>query len=286
MDKINFLVGETCDLEGVQFKSYDVTVHLNDVKMPHNIFNASAVLPVSVYHQVEFDLFTCSCGVAGCAGFQSYIVQSAKDGIVTWTFPKSDDYVTDKKVYQFEEIEFKETFTRLIEQMLDLEKQGIYHNTLIRDESMYGYDDEESTNVSYEVTETLKNSMDWFDNRYHGTQNFQEMLKKSFPEMLEKTFKYSYDGVEGKTKYALGDIVCNLLNQYPAKAKEVAFLKKAKLAAQAIVGFMAGERIAFQKFSHDSYEKHNMSSNSLIHWDFHEIKEEEFDFEKINLFTL
>lgn len=287
MDNINFVIEEAYDLEGVKFKAYDVSVYLNDVKMPHTIFNASEVLPISMYKKVEFDLFTCSCGVAGCAGFQSPIVQSLKEGIVMWNFPESNDYTTDKKSYSFEEKQFKETFANLTSNMYKLEKNKIYHTTMVRDESMYGYNENEVENkISYKAETKLKEETKWYHNRYKGKQNFQEMMDKNYPELMKMKFKYTYDGVEGKNFYELSDIVCRLLNHYPSKDKEVVFLRNAQLAVKAILNFMNGDILDFKKIAHSSYEKHEMSSQSLIEWDFNDIKEENFNFEKLGLFAV
>lgn len=283
MDQIKFVVEEPTPLEGVDFKRYDVSVYLNDKKLPHTLFNAVEVLPVYKYHLAEFDMFTCSCGIAGCAGFQSPVVQKVKGSIVTWTFPEGKDYTTDKKIYQFEQSQFKEVFEKLTKEMFALEKQKINHDTLIRDESMYiGYDETLDENqVRYEASQ-LKEAMKWYDNRYQGNQNFNDMLEEKFPDLVSKEFRYVYEGEEGKYPYKLGDVVCRLLNEYPRRAKEKAYLQKCKVAVNAIIEMLAGNNKKFKKLAHNSYEKHDMSSHSLINWDFN-VKEENFDFEKVAL---
>lgn len=287
MDNIKFVVEEADALEGSPYKDYDVSVYLNDKKLPHNTFNAAKVLPIYKYHFVEFDLFTCGCGVAGCAGFHSPVTHTIKDGIVTWTFPKEDDYKTDKKVYQFKEKEVTKAFKDLIKSMSDLEKENIIHTTLVRDEAMYGYQEEGDTDfVRFEVTSSLKDSIKWYANRYQGEQNFNDMLKQTYPDLVNKSFKYTYHGVEGKEEYELSSLVCRLINQYPRKAKEKAFLEKCQLAVQAIVDFTNGDVTEFKNLAHQSFEDHNMDSQYLISWDFPEVNDEnhKFDFEQVKLF--
>lgn len=284
MDQIKFVIEEPTTLEGVDFKRYDVAVYLNDKKLAHNLFNAAEVLPVYKYHFAEFDMFTCSCGIAGCAGFQTPVVQTVKEGMLTWTFPEGNEYKTDKKVYQFDQKQFKEIFAQLNKDMLALEKQKIIHDTLIRDESMYiGYNETLDENVTrFETKEKLKESLKWFENRYQGIQNFNDMLEEKYPDLVKKDFRYTYEAEESKYPYSLGEVVGRLLNQFPSRAKEKAYLQSCELAVEAIIEMLAGNNKKFKKIAHNSYEKHDMSSHHLISWDM-SVKEEDFDFEKLGL---
>lgn len=279
MDQIKFVIEEPTTLEGVDFKRYDVAVCLNEKKLPHNLFNVAEVLPVYKYHFAEFDMFTCSCGVAGCAGFQTPVVQTVKDGIVTWTFPEGNEYKTDKKVYQFDQKQFKEVFSQLNKDMFALEKQKIIHDTFIRDESMYG--GYEENQVRYEAT-PMKESLKWFENRYQGIQNFNDMLEEKYPDLVNKDFRYTYETEESKYPYSLGEVVGRLLNKFPSRAKEKAYLQSCEVAVEAIIEMLAGNNKKFKKMSHNSYEKNDMSSHYLISWDM-SVKEEDFDFEKLGL---
>lgn len=281
MDNIKFVIEEAKHLEGAKFKIYDVDVYLNDIKMPHNIFNASAVLPIANYRHVEFDLFTCGCGEAGCAGFQNNIVQHVKNGVVTWVFPERNDYITDKKVYNFDEKKYKDTLSNLMLKMLLLEKKKIIHNTMIRDQSSYGY--EVSDEDRYEVRDTLKKSVSWYDGHYHGKQNFQDMLENIFPDYVTKKLKYSYNGVESIYEHSFGDIICRLLNEYPRKAKEVAYLKRCQLAGFSIIKFLNGEKEEFINIAYNSYEKNDMNSDSVIYWDFPKVRSPIFNFADLEL---
>lgn len=284
MDQIKFVIEEPSTLEGVDFKRYDVAVYLNDKKLAHNLFNAAEVLPVYKYHFAEFDMFTCSCGIAGCAGFQAPVIHTAKEGIVTWTFPEGDSYKTDKKVYQFVQSEFQEVFAKLNKDMLALEKKKMFHDTLIRDESMYiGYDETlDEKQPRFEAREQLKESLKWFENRYQGVQNFNDMLEEKYPDLVSKDFRYTYEKEESKYAYSLGDVVGRLLNQFPSRAKEKSYLKSCEVAVEAIIDMLNGNNKKFKKIAHNSYEKYEMSSHHLISWDM-SVKEEDFDFEKLGL---
>lgn len=284
MDKIKFIVEKPISLDGVDFKKYDVEVYLNEKKLPHKLFNAVEVLPVYKYRSAEFDMFTCSCGVPGCAGFQSPVCQSTKEGVVTWTFPETDDYTTDKKEYQFDKKEFDNEFIRLKQKMLNYEKKNIIHDTFIIDESIYSEEDNEGPRRKSNFL--LKNGMNYYENIYQGYQNFNDMLEKNYPELNEKEFKYIYEGKEGKYSYSLGEVTCMLLNQYPSRSKEKKYLKSCEKAVDAIIDMLNGQNEKLKEIIYEHYEGDEISSYSLVRWDFSENQnEEDFDIEKLGLIT-
>ena len=53
---------------------------------PGYLFDASALLTAGVVPEA-LDLFTCSCGIAGCAGIDEESTLSVTEQAVTWTFP-------------------------------------------------------------------------------------------------------------------------------------------------------------------------------------------------------
>lgn len=283
MDQIKFVVEEPKVLEGVDFKRYDVSVYLNEKRLPHNLFNAVEVLSVYKYRFAEFDMFTCSCGVAGCAGFQTPVIHEVSNEIVTWTFPSGNDYKTEKKVYHFDKQQFNNAFIELNKEMLSLEKKKIIHDTLIRDESIYLSLEEDTEDVpKYEIGMKIKEALKWYENRYEGVQEFKDLLNTKYPEWVKKDFYYTYEGKESKYTYKLSEIVCRLLNEYPKRPNEKKFLKNCEIAVEAILEMLSGNNKKFKELSYESYEKHDMSSHSLISWDI-DVSEEDFDFEKIGL---
>lgn len=281
MDQIKFIIEEAKALKTVDFKSYDVSVYLNDKKMPHTIFNAPAVLPLHRVNDAQFDLFTCSCGAAGCAGFQSPVKQTKGDGVFIWNFPESNDYTTEKKVYVFADKAFKKAFTELNKQMNKLEKQNIFHYTCIRDNTSYGYKEEDGVPL-FETESYLKDYVNNYYNSYKGTENFEAMLKAVFPDLIDKKFKFTYEGQLGYYVYDLGDVVCRVMNDYPSKAIENRFLNKALVTMDSVLEILGGNNQLMKKMAEKNYAEVELTSHSMISQDF-KVKEEDFNFDKVGL---
>lgn len=281
MDQIKFIIEEAHTLKTVDFKTYDVSVYLNDQKMPHTIFNAPEVLPLHRVNKAEFDLFTCSCGAAGCAGFQSPVVQTKNDGVVIWTFPERNDYSTEKKVYMFADKAFKKALSELNKTMMKMEGENIFHETCLRDNSSYGYKEEDGEPL-FEVRSKLKESVQYYYNRYKGIENFQSMLNAFFPDLTKLEFKFTYDGQLGYYVYELGDIVCRIMNDYPSKAKESKFLNKALLTMDGVLDMMRGKNQLMKQMADKSYDEVGLTSYHVISQDF-KINEEDFNFDKVGL---
>lgn len=279
MDNIKIFIENPNNIQQ-KYEVYDISVYLNDIKLPHNIFNLIEVLPIYKYNYVEFDLFTCSCGVAGCAGFQNPIIQNIKDNIVTWIFPDSNDYVTDKKIYNFELEQFKKVFSELFLEIIRLENKNKYHATMIFDESLYK---KKSNNIPFFRASKIKKSIKHYEEKYSGEQNFHNMLINSYPDFFFKKLKFVYNGYCSKEYYNLETIVCRVINQYPKKTKELAFLKKCQVAADSIIKFINGDKKRLIKLAYNSYEKYDLNSNSIIYFDFPEVKEEDFTFDKLEI---
>lgn len=281
MDQIKFIIEEAKNLKTVDFKTYDVSVVLNDKKMPHTIFNAPEVLPLHKVNEAEFDLFTCSCGAAGCAGFQSSVVQTKGDGVFIWTFPERNDYTTEKKVYIFADKAFKKALLELNKTMLKMEKENIFHYTCIRDNTSYGYTEEDGEPL-FETVGTLNESVKYFYNRYKGIENFKAMLTAFFPDLINKKFKFTYEGKLGRYTYDLGDIVCRVMNEYPSKAKENKFLNQALVTMDSVIEILGGNNQLMKKMAKKNYEKYDLTYHCVISQDF-AVKEEKFDFDKVGL---
>lgn len=281
MDQIKFVIEPSKDLKTVDFKAYDVSVYLNDQKLPHTIFNAPEVLPLHKVKYAEFDLFTCSCGAAGCAGFQSPVVQTKGDGVVIWTFPECNDYKTDKKTYMFADKAFKKALSELTKNMLKLEKEDTFHYTCIRDNSSYGYKEEDG-DILFEAESDLKKSVNYFYNRYKGIENFNAMLTAFFPDLIDKKFKFTYEGNLGYYEYDLGDIVCRVMNEYPSKAIENKFLNQALVTMDSVIEILRGNNQLMKKMAEENYDGYDLTSHCVISQDF-SVSAENFDFDKVGL---
>src|ERR1700712_3765250 len=102
MDNIKFEITEVKKCGNLN--QYDVIVILNDVPLIHRIFNGGSVVPLSAYDSGEFDLFTCGCGVPGCAGFHAEVIQNKTETTVKWQFPSGDSYSVEKLEYEFDRV--------------------------------------------------------------------------------------------------------------------------------------------------------------------------------------
>lgn len=275
MDTIKFIIGEPYDTHTCA-KGVDVALYLNDTKVPHNILNTPQVLAAHTFKFAEFDLYTCDCGVPGCAGFHSQVVQTKHGDTVTWTFPESNDYKTDKKIYNFDVIAFNSQFKDLLANLLKLEKQGIYDTVLIcRD-----YGDEPSTQ---EDPQSIVKSFDWYGTRYQATQNQQEMLEKECPEMIGREFFFVYDGSKGKYPYEFTSLIGKIINQFPCHINEPYYLAKCKLVIKAIKEALNGDNTRFHKIANNTYTKQDATAFWLIDWNFDGVTEENFELSKLGI---
>lgn len=282
MDKIKFNFSEPSLIEGTNLKRYDIKVMLNNKQLPHSIFNAAEAVSVSDFKSVEFDLFTCSCGVAGCAGFQDYVLHKRSEQCVTWTFPKEDYYKTDKKVYTFKQDQFDEEFKALKDKMLSLEKEGVYHETMLSDEREFEQDESKILMTAA----SLQESLDWWNNLRTADANFDEYIYTNFPKELQKKFSWVYDGEISKEVYDFGEIVKKLLNEYPRNAKEPRYLKKVKKSGTALVDFLNGNNERFKSIVSQSYSANGLTPYCVVEFAFRNnpsVTEDNFNIEKLSL---
>lgn len=92
---------------------FDRVVFLNNIALPFDLFNLTYLSFMYKDDADTFDLFTCSCGDAGCAGFYRPINHKRTDTIVEWIFPVEDYYKTEKLIYEFNVIDFDIAFSDL-----------------------------------------------------------------------------------------------------------------------------------------------------------------------------
>lgn len=279
MDTIKFEIVQAKNFEEqkLSFETYGVSVFLNEKKMPHTFFNSTSVLSAVRQKFAEFDLFTCTCGVAGCAGFLVEIIHSVKDSIVEWEFPEKDYYITDKKVYHFVKKDFNDSFSNLYDKMLELEKENIIHENLVCFDYIYDADDADNY-----VIMDLKESMNFLLNHYENEAKFDCMLKETFPTIWNKNFKYTYEGKTGEELISLSHLAIRLLNSRVGLNYSSFYFSKFKLAVKAILEFSKGDRHLFDYLVHRAFEKDGMTTYDLVYSQF-EMPEEDFDIKKLGL---
>lgn len=267
---------EPYEIENSSLKGFEIDVYLNDKRLPHSVFNAEQVIPASGFNFAEFDLFTCSCGVPGCAGFHYQVIQNKTDKSVVWTFPETDDYKTEKKVYEFEIKDFAREFEDLLKGVLDLEAQGVYYSTTMNSNSIEEQD--EPVNTIESITKSIK----WYKESFQVTQSQHDILLKEFPEMFSQKFIFIYDGTKGKHEFTLKNMIGKILNEYPYKIS-APYIAKCKQAAKAIDEALQGENDLFYKLAKTGYSKSGLDVHAMVEWSFDNLKEEGFDLNKLSI---
>lgn len=284
MDIIKIAFEDSFQYETVDFKGYNLTLSLNDEVFKNQLLNFVEVLCLIDLHFAEFDLFTCSCGIPGCAGYHYSVLQTVEDGIVTWTFPESGDYKTKKKVYRFDLIAFKKVLKETIKQVKSLEKEKIYHSLLVRDDSDYvDYEDDGQT-AKYSIRNKFIKEFKYIFNSFHGRQNYYDMLHENYPDLVNKNFNWIYDNELIKSDISFDDLVCNILNQYPSKEHEPYFIAKCKLSVKAIRDLLKGDNRLFKKLTKHGYGKYDLSAYDVVEYYIRsKVKEEDFIIDKLSL---
>ena len=282
MDKIRLQISEIDTLEKTSYKSYEVEIFLNEKTLGSSLFNAAEVLSAVKFDFTEFDLFTCSCGVPGCAGYHSPVTQQKTKNIVKWTFPSENYYSTEKLIYEFNRKEFELIFKSLTKRMIELENDNVHHYSLLRDESSYVGFDEEKGEESYSLKDSLKKSVKWYDRRFKSEENFNILLNSVAPDLMNKSFVIEYDGVKGENGYTLHSVICRSMNQFPQKVKEPFFWAKAKLTIKAVREALTGNNKLLVKIIHNANAKFDDNGFHLVSYDFHgKLTEENFDLTKL-----
>jgi hypothetical protein len=291
MDKINFELTEVTPIKNTNLKDYDVRVVLNGTALGHVIFNTDTVVPAARFNFAEFDLFTCGCGVPGCAGFHTSVIQKKTDNSVKWTFPTDKSYNVEKLEYEFDRIEFEHTVESLRTKMLELEKDNIYPISSVSDDSSYG------DNTACEVRSSLTESFQWQEDHYNAKQKFEAMLQEKFPTYLNKAFAFKYDGKISKETLDFEYLVCRTINEWPSREKLAAYLKKAEASGNAIVEMLSTQNYkplakmvysAYKQFANSKAE----DNHTVVMWDtfnyqLEEISQKEkFDLSKLKLVTV
>lgn len=292
MDKIQFSLTEVKPFKKSNLKDFDVKVVLNGQTLKHSIFNGCQVVAASRYDFAEFDLFTCSCGVSGCAGFHIEIIQNKTGDKVKWTFPDDKSYAVEKLEFEFERVEFEQEFEQLRTKIFELEKDNAYMTVCISDTYEYGTDGTEVE--QYEVREKLSKTFAWYEGRYEANQNFNIMLKEKFPDVYGKSLCFKY---EGKTNdkvnsFDLTYLVCRSINKWPESKNQKSYLKKSEKAGKAIEkALFENDFQEFTKMVHAEYAEFNDNKDSINEsvWSAFEysldrlVKKDNFDMNKLSI---
>jgi len=252
MDQIKLEVTQIKNCEKSSIKQYDISVILNKVALGHVIFNGEEVIPASKIDAIEFDLFTCDCGVPGCAGFHTSIIQKKTENTVKWIFPTDKSYSVSKLEYEFDRRQFEEEFNTLKYKMVELEKRNTHLITCIRDLSQYSDGENLEGDKRFEVS-SIAESFKWYDNRHKTKQKFDELLKEIAPHLADKKLSFQYEGKISEN-FDFEYVICRMLNEWPRNDRQ-RYFKNVRAAAKAIDAFIVNnDNSQFAKIMSDSYK--------------------------------
>ena len=236
MDNISF----TLEFKQEQ-KTYDVAVFLNDKKLPHNTFSLGDVLSATAQSFSEFDMFTCTCGHSGCAGFHTCITHRKENGIVHWEFPEDNDYVTDKKIYQFEQTHFENSIKCLKSDICQAEKEG-FHSLIIqaldRDDTPYNSEKALNSYFSY----------------YKNRSDLYELIKSEFPQEYNQEYYLQYGSLTDSYSSKLYNLIPIFINQWPYSNVSWIYFARIKYVCHALKDFLYHHNV--EKLAHISQYYH------------------------------
>lgn len=228
MDDIKFKIQKEKD-----GKFFNVLLFLNGEKISNHIFNTFGVLPLMKLNDEEFDLYTCTCGVPGCAGFHEPILHKTNKNKVFWYF--SDDYNVEKKLYIFNKSLFNRKILELTNKVAELEKQNIF--------SMCSYD-----SISMDANNELKNDFCMFE--YIKEKEDEGRIKEQFKKIIDENmpfFQYvniSYNGFTAK--YKKEELILMILNESFRYKKSIQkknkFFKDVANCCEAVMEFIINKR--------------------------------------------
>ncbi len=262
MDYINFSVTESKPIKDKDFKEFDVRVLLSGQQMIPAIFNAVEVMAAHNFKFAEFDLFTCSCGVPGCAGFQSPIVQKIKDNKVHWIFPDEGDYKTDKLEYVFDAEQFFDAFKNLINLILRKESNREFLTSNI---DWLSVDEEEGAFKSEKEAYSINDNLEYAQNRFKEEEEFHLFLSEKESELYNKSFLISYNGEKYGHKISFDWLINAIINYEKPKDKDE-YYENILLAIKSIKESLLGNNTLLERTTADFYRDLDGSVGFLSRW--------------------
>lgn len=257
MDEIKLEIVD-CDLDD-HVKNFDIKVTLNGQTLPHSFFNTHALV-ASSHKTAFFDLFTCSCGEAGCAGFFEPVMQVKNDTIVTWTFPDDQSYKVVKLVYEFDTKDFDTQFELIRNKMFALEKEDSY---LLHFINLY-MDRDEDTPVKDQLKGQLVSYFEEKKKYYEAVENFNIVLSKNFPVLMKTNFHLGYKNTISTDSINFSDLVSCMLNDFPKAEQEDGYLDRAIEAGNAIVTILEKNSQPFIDIVYNSYKRFGDNQQEAI----------------------
>lgn len=112
-----------------------VNLVINGTVYKHHLLDVVSILFGGSVRRSSYDIFTCSCGIAGCDGFHEPIEHARENGQVIWKIEdKKLSSVLEAKTLVFDEGDFEAARLSLLNDLKDLEAKGIYTRTLVEED--------------------------------------------------------------------------------------------------------------------------------------------------------
>lgn len=280
MDSIKFIITEPYEVKNTQYQSCDIVVQLNKEELPHALFNVNQVVSSYKIDFVEFDLFTCSCGEPGCAGFQSPVFQKKNEATVIWEFPKEDMYKTSKKIYEFDKQQFEEEFLNLFNGLKNLEANNIF---VACNFDHMGYEEQELGFVPQPPV-SIQEGTEWWTSRLLSESKAHSIISEVVGDSFADTYIVKYDGKEPKYKTSAYYLISSILNDFPRSTSDDDYYEKVKLTATSLSKAINGDNTDIYNIINKSYTENELEPKDFIvrwFWEFEETPEL-FDMKKIS----
>jgi hypothetical protein len=258
MNKIDFEIRKQ-DKIG-KYYYYDIHIIIDDYLYEYSPFNGVVPLAASEYDYTEFDLFNCTCGEAGCAGFHAPIKQEKENNTVTWYLEDKYKEIFGTNKLVFSQKAFEETFQNLTNNVKDLEKNG-WHLFLLIDSF---FEDDFEQNPPASVEEQLE----YFYKVSRYDEEFFKVVKENAPEYFYEKFYECYGDECSIYTCEFPWIIQGIMNDVKLENKGMKFyMAKVAYATQAVCEFMkTGKCDNFEKILHHQYKKFELETKDLLIW--------------------
>lgn len=280
MDTIKFIITEPSEVKNTQYQSCDIVVQFNQEELPHAFFNVNQVIASSKIDFVEFDLFTCSCGEPGCAGFQSPVFQKKNEQTVVWEFPKEDMYKTHKKVYEFDKEQFEAEFSKLFNELTKLEANNIF---VACNFDHMGYE-EQDLGFEPQPPICIEEGTEWWTSRLLAESKAHSIISNIVGDSFSDDFIVKYDGKEPKYKTSAYYLIGSLLNDFPKNTSDESYYEKLKETSVALFKAINGSNSDIHNIIIKSYSENELEPKDFIvrwFWEFEE-NPQSFDINKVS----
>lgn len=120
--------------DGLQHSEITIACIIDDVEIPKAFDGGSFLLSAK---SGVYEIFTCSCGIAGCAGIWDGISVKVRRHTVEWRIPEGSNYAgLSKKFYSFDRKLYEKERNNLYNKLLEYSKDKTIH-----DQFSHGCDD-------------------------------------------------------------------------------------------------------------------------------------------------